>query len=644
MARFTMWYNVSRYFPYIPFVSIFFILTALLFPSTVIASSIVVPPILASTIRVDLQQEEPIYVVQRGDTLTAIANRFGLSISELMRINGLTNPNFVFVGQRLIVTEKETTDITDDQESIDESQAPDEDPDVDASITPTNTMPSTGALTDTPDLTVTASLTDTTVVTDIIRGTNTLSATTELSGTEERPESAQAVEDALSEPSTITYVVQPGDSLSVIAYRFDTTTAELMRINFLGNANFVFVGQILLIPVPVVEEGDPEIATDKILKEATRINFETNATSTTVDGSITFPERLCYILEAVAGQEMTVAITSAGNLANFSVQAVDLAVNAGVPLKRLENEERRWRSLLPISGDYLLCVGVPAGTIDYQLRVTIPVLCTSVTQEIQTIDWDAFLRADPALEHETVQGDHYVTVLASTSEQSLFDVEGIPQIDQIAYGDFDGDCVEEAGVPLFSGGTAGNLAYLVYDLEEDADETTPVLIAWGTGYKLLLAADAGTLVVSNALYNGWEPNCCPSGRSYDRYRLVEEELTLVAAASEGFTEARAATILQFYNLLTDKQYSDAYALLSPTFQAVNPFESWEGGYANTGRILAAITPDPSVEDRLSVELEVSETLSSGTTRLRYFRGYWDVVWDGDVPGWMLRDGRFVVVP
>lgn len=44
-----------------------------------------------------------IHVVQRGQTLSQIAQRYGLSVQQLMGINGLSNPNHVYVGQELQV-------------------------------------------------------------------------------------------------------------------------------------------------------------------------------------------------------------------------------------------------------------------------------------------------------------------------------------------------------------------------------------------------------------------------------------------------------------------------------------------------------------------------------------------------------------
>lgn len=46
---------------------------------------------------------EVIYTVQSGDTLLSIAERFSVSLSDLMLANGLTNENFIQVGQQLLI-------------------------------------------------------------------------------------------------------------------------------------------------------------------------------------------------------------------------------------------------------------------------------------------------------------------------------------------------------------------------------------------------------------------------------------------------------------------------------------------------------------------------------------------------------------
>ncbi len=44
-----------------------------------------------------------VYIVQAGDTLIAIANKFGVSVAELAAANGNINPALLQIGQRLIV-------------------------------------------------------------------------------------------------------------------------------------------------------------------------------------------------------------------------------------------------------------------------------------------------------------------------------------------------------------------------------------------------------------------------------------------------------------------------------------------------------------------------------------------------------------
>ena len=43
------------------------------------------------------------YVVQRGDTLAAIAARFGVTVQAIVAANGLSDPNHIETGQRLVI-------------------------------------------------------------------------------------------------------------------------------------------------------------------------------------------------------------------------------------------------------------------------------------------------------------------------------------------------------------------------------------------------------------------------------------------------------------------------------------------------------------------------------------------------------------
>jgi LysM repeat protein len=48
-------------------------------------------------------------------------------------------------------------------------------------------------------------------------------------------------------PETNYYTVRRGDNLTVIAYRFHTTVAELMRLNHIANPNRIYAGMVLVV-------------------------------------------------------------------------------------------------------------------------------------------------------------------------------------------------------------------------------------------------------------------------------------------------------------------------------------------------------------------------------------------------------------
>jgi len=55
------------------------------------------------TATLDLANQQ-IYVIQAGDSLSAVAARFGTTLDAIIKANGLTDPNVVFVGQRLVIS------------------------------------------------------------------------------------------------------------------------------------------------------------------------------------------------------------------------------------------------------------------------------------------------------------------------------------------------------------------------------------------------------------------------------------------------------------------------------------------------------------------------------------------------------------
>ncbi|MDF1513689.1 MAG: LysM peptidoglycan-binding domain-containing protein [Anaerolineae bacterium] len=136
------------------------------------------------------------YIIQWGDTLSSIAIRFGVSIWDLMALNGLNSWSLIYAGQELIISD-------------DVGEVVDPEPEVtpEPEITP---VPEPTPV-NTPDPTPT--------------------------------------------PVPETYTVQRGDTLHSIATRFGTTIYELARLNGIANPSLIYVGQKLRLtgsaPAPI---------------------------------------------------------------------------------------------------------------------------------------------------------------------------------------------------------------------------------------------------------------------------------------------------------------------------------------------------------------------------------------------------------
>ena len=155
------------------------------------------------------------------------------------------------------------------------------------------------------------------------------------------------------------YTVQRGDTLYKIGLKYNLTWDKIASANSLTQPNKIFAGRVLCIPTTLPAPTPAPTLT--------RIRFAAGAISSSVQGTLTSPARTQYVLRALQGQQMTVEIISKDNKANFAVQGV----TDGQPLKRLENESRKWTGQLPSNQDYLLTVATPSGSTVYTLVITI---------------------------------------------------------------------------------------------------------------------------------------------------------------------------------------------------------------------------------------------------------------------------------
>ena len=142
--------------------------------TTVAATATTTAPPATTTVAVADVPES--VTVEKGDSLSKIAKRYGTTVDALVRINELCDANQIFVGQVVLL----------------------EDPDADADA---------------------------------------------------------AAEDRVE---TAIVTVQPGDSLSKIAKRHDTTVEALMALNDIDDPNLLFVGQELLVDEVVSAAEEPE--------------------------------------------------------------------------------------------------------------------------------------------------------------------------------------------------------------------------------------------------------------------------------------------------------------------------------------------------------------------------------------------------
>lgn len=113
-----------------------------------------------------------VHVVQAGEALLLIAKQYGVDVEELMRVNNLSSPDWIYVGQELIIPQP--------------AAQPTEEP--------------TPAVTPAPAAT------------------------------------------------SFVHVVQAGENLAAIAYRYGVSVDDLVKVNGLRSADWIYVGQHLIIP------------------------------------------------------------------------------------------------------------------------------------------------------------------------------------------------------------------------------------------------------------------------------------------------------------------------------------------------------------------------------------------------------------
>lgn len=160
------------------------------------------------------------YTVRSGDTLSAIASRFGTSVDSLVALNGIANKNLIYPGQVLKLS----------------GQA--------AAAATTSASPQSYTVVKGDTLSGIAQRYNTSWQT--LQAINGLADPNKIYPGQVLKVPAGG---AAAAPATQkTYTVQGGDTLSAIASKYGTDWATLQRINGIPDANKIYPGQVIKLP------------------------------------------------------------------------------------------------------------------------------------------------------------------------------------------------------------------------------------------------------------------------------------------------------------------------------------------------------------------------------------------------------------
>ncbi len=162
-------------------------------------------------------EETIIHVVERGETLSVIAARYGTTVDVIVQANGIANPNLIYVGQRLTIP-------TQGSVAPEESYV----------VQPGDTLSGIAVRFGT---TVSA-----------IAQANDISTPSLI-----YPGQRLIIPSAVQQPSELptqaqVHVVRPGEYLSQIARLYGTTVWALAVANDMANPSLIYPGQRLIIP------------------------------------------------------------------------------------------------------------------------------------------------------------------------------------------------------------------------------------------------------------------------------------------------------------------------------------------------------------------------------------------------------------
>jgi murein DD-endopeptidase MepM/ murein hydrolase activator NlpD len=242
---------------------------------------------------------ESVHVVQSGDSLSAIARRYGITADQIAQANSIADINRIYVGQRLLIPSGGgAASGTESASSAATTSAA-------ASASAASSITHTVRLGDTL---YRISLIYGVPVDDIIAA-NSLSNPNALAlGQDLR------IPSATTDTGSQTYVVRAGETLAEIAIRYNTTVDGIATASGISNPSRIYPGQVLTIPSPgaVARDYPAESATSHTVQQGETmggiaLHYGVTVSALTTANGITNPSRI------YPGQVLSIPSASAGS-------------------------------------------------------------------------------------------------------------------------------------------------------------------------------------------------------------------------------------------------------------------------------------------------------------------------------------------
>ena len=184
------------------------------------------------------------HIVRPGETLSQIAARYGTTVARLRQLNNLTNVNYVWYGQRLLIdgtTPNSSTNANQNRGGVATYR-----------VRPGDSL-SKIARRYGISLTELARMNNLSPFRWLYTGQALRVPGSAPGGQAAQGQSPQAGATNQNASGVQSYTVQAGDSLSRIARRYGISVTELARMNNLSAIRWLYTGQVLRVPMPAPE-------------------------------------------------------------------------------------------------------------------------------------------------------------------------------------------------------------------------------------------------------------------------------------------------------------------------------------------------------------------------------------------------------